>query len=67
MLGKVSAASSSLPRERGSHGSPPTSSKPVADREVVEAGALWGAKAEVDAARAAARASESLAIFVKFI
>ena len=66
MLGNVSAASSSLPRERGSHGSPPTSSNPVAERKVVEAGALLGAKAEVDAASAAARARESLAIFVRF-
>ena len=60
MLGKVSAASSRDPRERGSQATPPTSSKPVAERAVFTLEDEDGAKAEADPARAAMRATVSL-------
>lgn len=67
MLGKVSLASSSFPKERGSHGFPPTSSNPVAERaEVTDLASLDGANAFAEDARAATvvRAIESLVILL---
>lgn len=67
-MGKVSLASSSFPKERGSHGFPPTSSNPVAERaEVTGLTSLDGANALAEDTRAAAvvRAIESLVIFIE--
>mmetsp|Transcript_12467 Transcript_12467/g.29485 ORF Transcript_12467/g.29485 Transcript_12467/m.29485 type:complete len:221 (+) Transcript_12467:354-1016(+) len=61
MLGKVSAASSRVARPRGSHGFPPTSSKPVAtERAVLEAD--WEAGA--NAAAVPTRVAKAAAVFI---
>ena len=67
--GKVSKASPdpSSPKLIGSHGFPPTSSNPVAERSVLDEVACCGAKAEAEAARAAARAKESLAMVKRLV